>query len=76
MISEDRPVVTLVSGVSQGTVLGPLLCFILLNDFDTDIGSNIISFGLKFADDKHVFRGVNGTVGRDNLQFDLDTVYL
>ena len=54
----------------------PLLCFILLNDFDTDIGSNIISFGLKFADDKHVFRGVNGTVGRDNLQFDLDTVYL
>ena len=67
--NNNRPVV---SGLPQGTVLGPLLFLILLSDIDTDIESDIISF----ADDTRIYRGVNDTNGSENLQSDLDTVYL
>ena len=52
-ISGDSPVL---SGVPQGTVLGPLLFLIMLADINKDISeSNLISF----ADDTQIYSKIN-----------------
>jgi len=56
------------SGVPQGSVLGPLLFLIFINDLDEDISSNI----LKFADDTKIFREVRNCTECSHLQDDLD----
>ena len=56
------------SWVPQGSVFGPLLFLIYINDLDDNITSNI----LKFADDKKVFRKVNNDGDKQHLQNDLD----
>ena len=50
-VSNWKPVL---SGVPQGSVLGPILFLIYINDFDDDIISKV----LKFADDTKVFRKI------------------
>ena len=68
-ISKDHPVI---SGVLQGTVLGPLLFLIMIADIDKGVSdSNLISF----ADDTRLYSGVGDVTDCDNLQFDLDTLY-
>ena len=62
--SSWRPVI---SGVPQGSVLGPILIIIYINDFENEIGSNI----LKFADDTQMFRRVESQEDRHKLQVDL-----
>ena len=59
---------SLLSGVPQGSVLGPLLFLIYINDLDDNITSNV----LKFADDTKVFRKVNTDGDKQHLQNDLD----
>ena len=58
---------SVLSGVPQGSVLGPLLCLIYTNDLD-----NITSNVLKFADDTKVFRKVNIDGDKPHLPNDLD----
>jgi ribonuclease P/MRP protein subunit RPP40 len=56
------------SGVPQGSVLGPLLCLIYINDIDNGIVSKI----LKFADDTKLFRQVGTAEDIANLRNDLE----
>ena len=48
------------SGVPHGSVLGPILFLIYINDLDDDITSKV----LKFADDTKVFRKIKSDEDR------------
>ena len=68
-ISGDSPVL---SGVPQGTVLGPLLFLIMLADINKDISeSNLISF----ADNTQIYSKINDVTDCNTLQQDLNHVY-
>jgi len=56
------------SGVPQGSVLGPVLFLIYINDLDDGISNWI----LKFADDTKIFGKINDSQDAENLQKDVD----
>ena len=56
------------SGVPQGSVLGPLLFLIYIDDLEDGVASNII----KFADDTNIFRKVQTRQECHPLQEDLN----
>ena len=56
------------SGIPQGTVLGPILFIIYIND----LLDNISSKGLKFADDTKIFRQITSKQDSTLLQTDMN----
>ena len=68
-ISADSPVL---SGVPQGTVLGPLLFLIMIAEINKDISeSNLISF----ADDTRIYTKIHDVSDCNLLQQDLNHIY-
>ena len=67
------PLVPVVSGVPQGTVLGPILFLIHIRGISAKLSQGTSSSS--FADDTRIMRGVRSTADCAQLQADLQTVY-
>ena len=67
--SQPKPVI---SGVPQGSVLGPLLFLILIGDIDKDVAASFLS---SFADDTRVGKGITSDEDVKLLQADLNSIY-
>ena len=65
-------VTEIISGVPQGSVLGPLLFLIMIQDIDEDVMNSILS---SFADDTRLMKGILDAFDISNLQQDLNAVY-
>jgi len=61
---------TVSSGLPRGSVLGPVLFLIFINDLD----SALVSMTLKFADETKVLGKANSDKDREIIQQDLHTV--
>ena len=59
------------SGVPQGTVLGPVLFLILMSDITEGINCNIVFL----ADDTRLYSAINSVTDCDDLQANLENVY-
>ena len=60
------------SGVPQGTVLGPILFLIHINDIDEGVENCTLSC---FADDTRIIKTIKSDEDRNSLQNDLNSIY-
>ena len=67
--SRPQPVI---SGVPQGSVLGPILFLVLLGDIDSEVANSFLS---SFADDTRVGMGINTAADVGLLQKDLYSIF-
>ena len=66
-LSNPKPVI---SGIPQGSVLGPLLFVLYINDLPDSVSSNI----LLFADDTKIFQQIRSEKDALSLQSDIDAL--
>ena len=59
---------SVLNGVPQGSLLGPILCLVYINDLEEGVKGKI----LKFADDTKLFRKVKEIGVKQNLQDDIN----
>ena len=59
------------SGIPQGSVLGPILFVIFINDLARDVLSDLFMF----ADDTKIFRQISEQTYREIIQSDLDKLF-
>ena len=70
--NEQSSLIDVLSGVPQGSVLGPLLFLIYIND----LPDNLCSESYMFADDTKIFRRILSKLDQDALQSDIEKLTL
>lgn len=66
----NSPLTEVKSGVPQGSVLGPILFLVYINDVGNNLSSNV----RLFADDCVIYRKINSSEDSNTLQTDLDNI--
>ena len=64
---------SVISGVPQGSVLGPLLFLIFISDIGENLQHSLLS---SFADDTRVFKKISSSQDATDFQADLNSIYL